>query len=122
VAEAASAYPAQSTGRNGLRQACARQRVVILIDAVNQFDSALHSPGPNWLPADLPANACVILSAVDGPALGELREVELKPLSAADGEAIVEQFLKRYRKQLEPHQRTALLGRLVSVLGEDLRQ
>lgn len=99
-----------------LRQACARQRVVILLDAVNQFDSASHSAGLHWLPVELPDNARVILSALDSPALEELRrrpcklrEIELKPLTAEDGEAIIEQFRKRYRKNFEPDQRAALL-------------
>ena len=99
-----------------LRQACARQRVVILLDAVNQFDPASHSAELHWLPEELPEGARLILSAVDGPALEELRrhpgkprEIELEPLTAADGEAIIEQFRTRYRKQFEPDQRAALL-------------
>lgn len=101
-----------------LRQACARQRVVILLDAVNQFDPASHSAGLYWLPEELPDNARFILSALDGPALEELRrrprkprEIELKPLTAADGEAIIEQFRRRYRKKFEPNQRIALLAK-----------
>lgn len=101
-----------------LRQACARWRVVILIDAVNQFDPAPHSAGLHWLPEELPSNARVILSAIDGPALEECRrrphkphEIELQPLTAADAEAIIEQFHKRYRKQFEPEQRAALLAK-----------
>jgi hypothetical protein len=101
-----------------LRQACARQCVVILLDAINQFDPASHSAGLHWLPEELPANARFILSALDGMALEELRrrrrkprEIELKPLTAADGEAIIEQFRKRYRKQFEPDQIELLLGK-----------
>jgi len=101
-----------------LRQACARRRVVILLDAVNQFDPASHSAGLHWLPTELPDNARVILSALDGPALEELRrrplkarEIELEPLTAADCEAIIEQFRKRYRKKFEPDQRASLLAK-----------
>jgi WD40 repeat protein len=101
-----------------LRQASAQKRVVILLDAVNQFDSASHSAGLRWLPEELPDNACIILSTLDGPALEELRrrrvkprEIELQPLTAADGAAIIEQFRQRYRKQFEPDQRAALLAK-----------
>src|SRR5262247_2014472 len=54
-----------------LRQACAKKRVVILLDAVDKFDSESHSTGLRWLSEELPANARVILTAVDSPALEE---------------------------------------------------
>ncbi|MFC1539019.1 DUF4062 domain-containing protein [Candidatus Latescibacterota bacterium] len=100
-----------------LRQACVRQRVVILLDAVNQFDSTSHSAGLHWMPEDLPANTRVILSTINGPVMDELlrflkpREIELKPITAGDGKAIIKQFLKRYHKQFEPEQRAALLSK-----------
>lgn len=100
-----------------LQQACASKRVVILLDAVNQFDPAWHSAGLHWLPAELPEGARVILSALDGPALEELRrqckprEIELKALTADDGEAIIEQFRTRYHKTFEPDQRAALVAK-----------
>lgn len=100
-----------------LRQACEKKRVVILLDAVNQFDVASHPAGLHWLPEDLPASARVILSTLAGPALEDLRrrcqprEIELQSLAVADGEAIIAQFRKRYRKQFEPDQRAALLAK-----------
>jgi tetratricopeptide (TPR) repeat protein len=101
-----------------LRQACAHKRVVILLDAVDQFDTAAHTSGLHWLPEEPPANARVILSSVEGPALEELRrrstkprEVELKPLTAADDAAIIDGFRKRYHKTLSDAQRAALLAK-----------
>ena len=101
-----------------LKQACARKRVVLLIDAVNQLDPGPHSSLLHWMPGQLPPNARVILSALDGPALEELRsnpnpprEIRLDPLTAADGEAVIDQFSKRYHKKLEPEQRAALLAK-----------
>lgn len=105
-----------------LTQACAKWRVVILLDAVNQFDAASHA-ALEWLPADLPENARVILSALEGPALEDLRrrtrgvgqiklrEIELPLLTPGDAEAIIEQFRKRYRKTFDPAQRAALLAK-----------
>jgi telomerase protein component 1 len=101
-----------------LRQASANKRVVVLLDAVNQFDTASHSTGLHWLPYELPSNARVILSAIDGPALEELRhrinppkEVELKPLTTGDTDLIITQFLDRYRKTMTNEQRAALLAK-----------
>ena len=101
-----------------LRLVCIRRRVVIVLDAVNQFDPVSPSAeGLHWLPDELPANARFILSALEGPALEDLRrhlsprEIELKPLTTNDSEAIIAQFLRRYRKRFEPEQRAALLAK-----------
>jgi WD40 repeat protein len=101
-----------------LRQACAKKHVVILLDAVNQLDSTSRSAGQHWLPAELPANARLVLSALEGPALDELRrgphkpgEIELPPLTAADCDAIIDEFCNRYHKTLELDQRAALLAK-----------
>ena len=100
-----------------IRQACTRNRVVILLDAVNQFGATSYLGGLQWLPEELPPSARIILSAPPGSALEDLkhlfkpREISLRPLKPADGEAIIEQFLRRYRKKFEPAQRIALLGK-----------
>lgn len=101
-----------------LRKACTRLRIVILLDAVNQFDSMLHLARLQWLPQDVPDSARFILSSLDASALEEShrlapkpREIELKPLTTADGEAIIKQFCKRYRKNFEPDQRAGLLAK-----------
>lgn len=105
-----------------LRQACEHQRIVILLDAVNKFDPTASVSGLHWLPDDLPITARVVLSAPDGTALEELRrrrckprEIEVKSLTEADGEAIIEQFCGRYRKRFEPDQRAALLAKADAV-------
>ena len=98
-----------------LQQACDKKRVVILLDAVNQFDATTYFGGLHWLPGELPANARVILSTLESPALEELRgrslklrEIELKLLTAADCDAIIEQFRQRYHKRFTSDQRAAL--------------
>ena len=50
-----------------LQQASARKRVVILLDAINQFDSTTQLAGWSWLPEELPATARIILSTLVGP-------------------------------------------------------
>lgn len=102
-----------------LRQACQHKRVIILIDAVNQLNPAFGFNRLQWLPEEVPANARIILSLLAGPPLEELRslpqkvqEIELEPLTKADGAGIIEQYCHRYGKQLESVQRTALLSKV----------
>src|ERR1017187_5404176 len=45
-----------------LKQAAAKKRVVILLDAINQFDVTSQLAGLWWLPNELPDNARIILS------------------------------------------------------------
>lgn len=101
-----------------LRKASARQHVIVLLEAIDQLDPTSGVSRFYWLPEELPDNARIILSALDGPALEELRhrpykprEIELKPLTRADAQAIIEQFRQRYRKQFEPDQQAALLAK-----------
>jgi tetratricopeptide (TPR) repeat protein len=100
-----------------LREACAKKRVVILLDAVNQFEPSSYFIGLNWLPTHLQPNSRVILSTIDGPALDELRrrqdlnEVTLESLTAADGKTIITQFLRRYRKTMTESQQASLLAK-----------
>ncbi len=103
--------------RDFLGEACIHRRVVILLDAVNQFETTSDLGWLSWLPGELPANTCVILSAPTGSALEELglrfkrRLITLEPLEIADGEAIIEQFRLRYRKRFTPDQRASLLAK-----------
>jgi len=98
-----------------LAAACECRRVVIVLDALNQFD--LSSSGLHWLPRTLPRSCRVILSALPGPTWEHVaqrlksRVLPLESLSAGDGETIISQFLHRYRKRLAPGQRFALLGK-----------
>ena len=123
-----------------LRQASAQKRVVILLDAINQFDSAAQLGGWSWLPEELPATARVILSTISevsgqsltvsgqqtvlspqSSVLGPLdalrhrrippKQIELQPLTKEDAEAIIREFLHRYRKSMTDDQRAALLAK-----------
>jgi nephrocystin-3 len=99
------------------------ERVVLLIDAVNQLDPAHGAHGMSWLPDELPPKARVVLSALRGPALDALRarreapvEAPLRPLEPADANDIVDVFLARFRKELDSNQRELLLAK------EDVRR
>lgn len=100
-----------------LEKASQRKRVVILIDAVNEFETTPSLDALRWLPDELSANACVILSAPTGPALEALdqhfkrRVIMLEPLKRADGEAIIERFRQRYGKRFSADQCATLLAK-----------
>jgi hypothetical protein len=101
-----------------LEKAAGQRRVVLLIDAVNQLDSAYDGPGMAWLPDHLPPDVRVILSSLQGPALESLRarrqrpiEVTLPALDGKSASAIVDGYLRRYRKELDDTQRACLLAK-----------
>lgn len=101
-----------------LRQACEKKRVVLIIDAINQFDSEIQSIGSHWLPQELPTNARIILSSIDDLALEQLRhhrnppsEITLLPLSQSDANSIINEFLKRFRKTITREQRQELVNK-----------
>ena len=106
-----------------LQQAAARKRVVILLDAINQFDPTTQLAGWSWLPEELPATARIILSTLaEKPetissieAIRHRRvppkESELQPLTTEDAEAIIRDFLQRYRKSMTADQSAALLAK-----------
>src|SRR5207244_2486186 len=79
-----------------LQQAAAKKKVVIILDAVDQFDSAVCASRLSWLPVELPPNVRFILSTPDGTSLDDLRrrscrfrEIELMPLTVSDGRSII---------------------------------
>lgn len=101
-----------------LKQACEKKRVIILLDAVNQFGYTPLLTGFCWIPADLPSEARLILSTPPGTTLDDLRslpypprEVDLPTLTQTDSESIIKEFLFRYRKSMSNEQRTALLAK-----------
>ncbi|WP_268767895.1 DUF4062 domain-containing protein [Methanosarcina sp. 1.H.T.1A.1] len=100
-----------------LKKAAERSHVVIIIDAVNQFDMSNQALNMLWLPAELPEGVRVILSTLPGPSLDALKkrsnpvEKTLSLLKNSDANDIISEFLKRYRKNLEPEQRLALLDK-----------
>jgi len=101
-----------------LGQAAQRQRVVLILDALNQLDAPDNAHTMFWLPRSLPPNARVVVSSIEHPALGAirgrgelLREIALEPLSSADSRQLVEAFLVRYQKKMDEMQIAALLGK-----------
>ncbi len=84
------------------------EKLVLLIDALNQLTGI--APEMHWLPDFIPANIRLVVSTTtDSLPLEELRkrkwkELELKPLTEMQREAIASGFLERYSKTLPPEE------------------
>jgi nephrocystin-3 len=96
----------------------ARRRVILVMDAINQFDGTNDVHGMGWLPLVLPPNVRVILSSLEHTALDALRKrteqvrtKRLELLSEADTRLIIAAFLQRYSKRFSGVQIDALLAK-----------
>ncbi|NMC46806.1 MAG: ATP-binding protein, partial [Chloroflexi bacterium] len=101
-----------------LRQASSSNRIVILLDAVNQLDATFYFKQLKWLPERLPRNVHIIFSTIQGPVLEEVRKrfqpltiKEMSRITVSDGQEIIEQFSRRFHKVITPKQRAALLAK-----------
>ncbi len=107
-----------------LGEAAGRQRVILVLDALNQFDATDGAHWLNWLPRELPPGVRIVASVI-APADGQpehqtlailrhrpgTRMEKLAPLTEADTLAIIEGSLRRYAKRLNPGQLAALLAK-----------
>ncbi|MFH1198539.1 MAG: DUF4062 domain-containing protein, partial [bacterium] len=84
------------------------KRVVVLVDALNQFERTEHAKYVNWLPELIPANAKFIFTAIAGEETEHLAKrkgiklEELKPVNRADALKIINIICERYHKKLNP--------------------
>ena len=110
--------------RKLLAEAAAKKRVVLVFDALNQFDATDGAHWLNWLPRELPPGVSIIASVIAAPdgerehqtlsilrARPDSRVEKLEPLTEADTLAIIEGYLRRYSKRLSLEQRAALLAK-----------
>jgi tetratricopeptide (TPR) repeat protein len=104
----ASTEEVESTFASLLGRAATRTRVVVLIDALNQFEPTIRGRFLTWLPRDWPANARLIATTVPGDQADALRSrhgvrlQELAPLSVDEAEAVARAVCKRYHRTLHP--------------------
>jgi tetratricopeptide (TPR) repeat protein len=100
-----------------LDRIAAQRRVVVLIDALDQFAQTTSARFMTWLPRHWPDNARLIATAIAGEAsiaLGERAGIEtmpVLPLDAQEARQIVEGICGRYHRTLEPEVLDALLTR-----------
>ena len=99
-------------GRMGLQR-----RVIVLVDALDQFEGTPRGRFVAWLPRSWPDNARLIATAIKGEASEALRErpgmemLALPPLDAAEARAIIKGICDKYHRVFEPEVIEALLAR-----------
>ncbi|XP_071785835.1 telomerase protein component 1-like [Asterias amurensis] len=110
--------------------------VIIIIDALNQFDECKEATVLNWLPSKLgPQIRCIFSMIDETPQHQTLHsrpnkplEVYVTPLDMSSREAIVQETLGNYQKRLDAEQMASLLSKessqnplWLSVACEELR-
>jgi len=120
------ASPAQVVATFGdlLAGAAERTRVVLLIDALNEFEPTDRARYLTWLPRSWPDNARLLATAIPGPASQTLAELtggaalELPPLSEPEAQGIAYAVCRRYHREIHPEIVDALVARQA---GDGLR-
>lgn len=93
--------------RRYLSRAAESRRVVILIDALNQFEQTPRAQHVTWLPKALPTNVRLIATAVPGLESRSLvsragaRDVPLPALTAEEARQIAQGVCRRYHRVLD---------------------
>ena len=89
-----------------LSQVAVNKRVVVLVDALNQFENTDQAKHVNWLPELIPANAKIIFTAITGEETKNLSKrkginvEKLEPINKTDAEEIISIICSKYHKEL----------------------
>jgi tetratricopeptide (TPR) repeat protein/nucleoside-triphosphatase THEP1 len=89
-----------------LSRTSVNKRVVVLVDALNQFERTAHAKYVNWLPELIPANSKFIFTAITGEETEHLAKhkgiaiEELKPINKEEAQKIINIICERYHKKL----------------------
>ena len=100
-----------------IEQMARRRRVVVLVDALDQFEPTPRGRFATWLPTPWPANARLIVTAIAGEGSGDLSRrpgmsaLALPPLDAGDARGLIEAICDRYHRTLEPEVVDALVAK-----------
>ena len=97
----------RSTFGAWLLMVSARGRVVLILDALNQLEDRDGALDLIWLPVELPANVCLIVSTLPGRPLDAVQKsgwltLRAKPLEVAERTQLLKQYLAQYAKSLSP--------------------
>jgi tetratricopeptide (TPR) repeat protein len=97
----------RNTFPNWLHMAAAKGRVVLVLDALNQLEDHEGAPDLIWLPPGMPENLRLIVSTLPGRPFDEIRKrcwptLEMEPLSQAEREKLIGEYLAQYAKVLSP--------------------
>ncbi|MFQ5643572.1 MAG: AAA family ATPase, partial [Thiogranum sp.] len=117
LGDAADAEEVEKTFHRLLGRASEGRRVVLLIDALDQFERATRATHLAWLPKLWPPNARLIATAIPGRESGALarrsgaRLRTLDPLSRNEAADIAAAVCRRYRRTLHADVLRALLDK-----------
>jgi hypothetical protein len=104
-----------------LGRVASQRRVLVLVDAVDQFEATTRGRFVTWLPRPWPLNARLIMTAVPGEASRAILKwpgvelLQVQPLDADEARGIAESICARYHRKLEP----AVLDALIAKKGPD---
>jgi tetratricopeptide (TPR) repeat protein len=105
-----------------LGQAASQIRVVVLVDALNQFEPTVRASHLTWLPRIWPENARFLATAIPGSASNALKdrpgasELTVPPVSRDEARAIAERF---YRERHHREVNSRVLGALLDKKDSD---
>jgi tetratricopeptide (TPR) repeat protein len=95
-----------------------RRRVILLIDALDQFENTPRGQYITWLPRLWPANARLLATTIPGNASDALAQrvgtelVSLPPLDVTEARDIITGICSRYHRTFEPQVIEALLAKV----------
>jgi len=116
----ASAEQVEKAFADSFSRASEQRRIVMLIDALNQFEPSPRTRQLAWLPKPWPPNARFIVTAIAGEqadAIAKWRGTkteQLSPLSISEAEAIALKVTRRFHRMLNPQVLEAVLSKRTS--------
>lgn len=80
-------------------------KLILVLDGLNQLEGRDAAPELGWLPVIFPANMRVIVSTLSGNSLEAMgrrphAELRVEPLAESERAELIEEYLAQYRKQL----------------------
>lgn len=92
-----------------LQLCTANQRVVVVIDGLNQLEDRDQAPDLVWLPSAIPNNLRLVLSTLPGRSMEEIERrgwstFEIQSLSEENRKKMVSEYLARFSKSLTVEQ------------------
>ncbi len=117
LGETASGEEIEQRFHELFRRASAERRVVVLIDALNQFEPTTRAQYLTWLPKSWPSNARLIATAIPGTASNALierpgvKDALLPELEENESAEIARGICRRYHRTINPDALKAILGK-----------
>jgi tetratricopeptide (TPR) repeat protein len=117
LSEDADPETVEITFRSLLGRMGTRRRVIVLVDALDQFETTARGRMVTWLPRTMSANTRLIATTNKGEAsevLGErpdIRMLALPSINMAEARSIIQSICDKYHRTFEPEVIVALLAK-----------